>query len=78
MRKSCLLHILKGFCVVIEFLMRNLGLTITTKITHLLIKVLKDNVYGKCMFLNIARLITLQLMKSINRINFHQKIPKKN
>ena len=27
MRKSCLLHILKGFCVVIEFLMRNLGLS---------------------------------------------------
>ncbi len=26
MRKSCLLHILKGFCVVIEFLMLILGL----------------------------------------------------
>jgi len=26
--KICLLHILKGFCVVIEFLMRILGLTL--------------------------------------------------
>ncbi len=46
MSKSCLLHILKGLCVVIEFLMRNLGLRMVN-LAYNIISLFRQGSYEK-------------------------------